>query len=188
MANNETGLTKLTPKVAKSTIRPDVRSDVREENPAERARQRAAEIRKHRAGIDLDSTDRFAFDTSIIPEGWSYEWKRKSIYNQEDPAYQIRLADGGWTPVPANRDARHAALMPTGNFATIERDGMILMERPKELTDEAKDIELRRARNQVRAKEAQLSTAPDGTLARDADPRTRPSVKKSYEAMPIPKE
>jgi len=181
-------LTKLTPRSSKASIRPDIRAEVREESPAERARKRADEIRKHRSGLDLDSTDRFAIDTSIVPEGWSYEWKRKSIYNQEDPAYQIRLADGGWTPVPATRDARHAALMPTGNFATIERDGMILMERPKELTDEAKDIELRRARNQVRAKEAQLSATPDGTLARDADPRTRPTVKKSYEAMPIPRE
>lgn len=185
MANSETGLTKLTPK---SSIRPDVRVELREESPAERAAKRAAEIRAHRAGVDIDGTDRFAFDTSIIPEGWSYEWKRKSIYNQEDPAYQIRLADGGWTPVPANRDARHAALMPTGTYNTIERDGMILMERPKELTDEARDVELRRAKNQVRAKEAQLSATPDGTLDRTADPRTRPSVKKSYEAMPVPKE
>jgi hypothetical protein len=185
MADTESGLTKLTRKAPQSAMRPDVRNEVREDNPADRARQRAAEIRKHRAGLDLDSTDRFAFDTSIIPDGWSYEWKRKSIYNQEDPAYQIRLADGGWTPVPASR---HPNLMPVGNYATIERDGMVLMERPKELTDEAKDIELRRARNQVRAKEAQLSATPDGTLSRDADPRTRPSVRKSYEAMPIPKE
>ena len=64
---------------------------------------------------------------------------------------------------------------------------MILMERPKELTDEARDIELRRARNQVRSKEAQLSSTPDGTMTRD-DSRVRPTVKKSYEAMPIPNE
>jgi hypothetical protein len=180
--------TKLTPKAsAKAPVRPEVRGDIREESPAERAKKRAAEIRAHRSGLDLDSTDRFAIDTSIVPEGWTYEWKRKTIYNQEDPAYQIRLADGGWTPVPANRNARHAALMPTGNYATIERDGMILMERPKELTDEARDIELRRARNQVRSKEAQLSSTPDGTMTRD-DSRVRPTVKKSYEAMPIPNE
>ena len=181
MSDNEEVMPKLTPK---STIRPTVRAEIREEGPAERAAKRAEEIRKHRSGLDLDSTDRFAIDTSIVPDGWSYEWKRKTIYNQEDPAYQIRLADGGWTPVPANRDARHAALMPFGNFATIERDGMILMERPKELTDEAKDIEYRRARNQVRAKEAQLSATPDGTMTRE-DARVRPTVKKSYEAMPV---
>jgi len=36
----------------------------------------------------------------------------------------------------------------------------------------------------VRAKEAQLNQAPDGTFERD-DPRVKPSIKKSFEAMPI---
>ena len=176
-------VSKLTPKSANPEIRPEIRNEVRELSPAERAAQRVAEIRKHRDGLDLDNEDKFFIDQRIVPEGWSYEWKRKSTYNQEDPSYQIRLADGGWTPVPVNRDARHRSLMPTGAYNSIERDGMILMERPKELTDEAKSIELRRARNQVRAKEAQLSSTPDGTL-----PREGSQVKKSYEAMPIPKE
>jgi hypothetical protein len=187
MVDNENSLPKLTLKRIKTDTRPDVREDIREESPAARAAKRVAEIRKHREGLDLENEDKYFIDPRIVPEGWSYEWKRKSIYNQEDPSYQIKLADGGWTPVPTNRDARHKALMPTGNYNTIERDGMILMERPKELTDEAKAIELRRARNQVRAKEQQLSTTPDGTLSRD-DARVRPQVKKSYEAMPIPQE
>lgn len=171
----------------KTPNRPEVRAELRGDSPADRAAQRVAEIRKHRAGLDLDNEDKFFIDQRIVPEGWSYEWKRKSIYNQEDPSYQIRLADGGWTPVPTNRDERHRALMPTGTYNTIERDGMILMERPLELTDEAKALELRRARNQVRSKEAQLNSTPDGTLSRD-DSRVRPQVKKSYEAMPIPNE
>ena len=187
MADNEPKLTKLTPRKAPSDIRPAIHAEIREESPTQRAAKRVAEIRAHRQGLDLENVDQYFIDPRIVPEGWSYEWKRKSIYNQEDPSYQVKLADGGWTPVPANRDSRHKALMPTGNYNTIERDGMILMERPKELTDEAKAIELRRARNQVRAKEQQLSTAPDGTLSRD-DARVRPQVKKSYEAMPIPQE
>jgi len=184
MSENDKELIKLTPK---TPIRPEVRAEIRGESSAERAAKRVAEIRAHRQGLDLDNTDQYFIDPSIVPEGWSYEWKRKTIYNQEDPSYQIRLADAGWTPVPATRDARHKAMMPTGNYATIERDGMILMERPKELTDEAKAIELRRARNQVRAKEAQLSATPEGTMTRE-DSRVRPTVKKSYEAMPIPQE
>jgi hypothetical protein len=187
MAEDKAELPKLASKRVKPDIRPDVRGDVREDSPAERAAKRVAEIRAHRQGLDLDNTDQYFIDPYMVPEGWSYEWKRKTIYNQEDPSYQVRLADAGWTPVPATRDARHKAMMPTGNYATIERDGMILMERPKELTDEAKSIELRRARNQVRAKEAQLSTTPDGTMTRE-DARVRPQVKKSYEAMPIPNE
>jgi hypothetical protein len=65
---------------------------------------------------------------------------------------------------------------------TIERKGMILMERPKEISDEIRRIELRRARDQVRTKEAQLSGTPDGTLD-----RVKPSIKKTFD-MPIPED
>jgi len=79
--------------------------------------------------------------------------------------------------------------MPAGyKGQTIELDGMILMERPKELTEEAKDIEKRRARAQVVAKEAQLYDTPDGTLPRDADARVKPRISKSMERMSIPNE
>ena len=69
---------------------------------------------------------------------------------------------------------------------TIERKGMILMERPKEISDEIRRIDQKRARDQVRTKEAQLAGAPDGTFTRD-DPRVRPSIKKSFD-MPIPED
>jgi hypothetical protein len=64
---------------------------------------------------------------------------------------------------------------------------MILMERPTELTEEVRDMQYRNARKQVRDKEAQLAGTPDGTMTRDHD-RVRPTIKKSFEAMPIPKE
>ena len=61
------------------------------------------------------------------------------------------------------------------------------MERPKEITDEARDIELRKARAQIRQKEAQLASAPDGTMTRD-HAQAKPKISKSYEAIPIPKD
>jgi len=177
-------LTKLKPIVDDKEAKGVIRKPMREEDPRERARKRTEQVRQHRDGVDLDTVDRFHIDPRIIPDGWTYEWKRKTIYNQEDPAYQVRLASAGWEPVPASR---HPELMPIGNFSTIERDGMILMEAPKELTDEARDVELRRARNQVRAKESQLGSTPEGTMTRD-DPRVKPSIKKGYEPMPVPKD
>ena len=79
-------------------------------------------------------------------------------------------------------------MMPsTGNYAAIERKGMILMERPKEITDEVRSTDLRRARQQVRQKEEQLNSAPDGTLQRKkSDGSSLANIKKSYEAIPIP--
>lgn len=162
--------------------RPDVRAGQREEDPRARAERRAAEITQHLDGASDSEVDRFFIDPRAIPDGWSYEWKRKTIWGKEDPAHEVELARLGWEAVPASR---HPEMMPKGNWQTIERDGMILMERPKSITDAAHSKNLKAARAQVRAKEAQLNQTPEGTLPRDEDPRTRATIKKSYEAMPI---
>jgi hypothetical protein len=160
----------------------EMRDTMREDDPRARAERRAAEIRKHNEGATEGTADRFYINPASIPDGWSYEWKRKTIWGKEDPAHDVEMARLGWEPVPATR---HPELMPKGNWQTIERDGMILMERPKVLTDEAHRRNLQTARQQVRAKEAQLSQTPEGTLPRDEDPRTKPVIKKSFEAMKI---
>ncbi len=162
-------------------IREEMRAGQREDDPRARAERRTAEIRKHLKGDTSDGADRFFIDPHIIPDGWSYEWKRKTIWGKEDPAHEVELARQGWETVPATR---HPQMMPKGNWQTIDRDGMVLMERPKELTDDVHAANLRRAKLQVRAKEAQLNQAPEGTFERD-DPRVKPSIKKSFEAMKI---
>lgn len=177
------------PKTAGNTStnpqRPSLRPEVRDD-PVARARARAKEIRDNlgEGGLD-EGEDRFRINPHEIPEGWTYEWKRKYVLGQHDPSYEVELIRKGWEAVPLSR---HPHMMPRGmNMETIERDGMILMERPKELTDEARDVELRKARSQVKQKEQQLSTAPDGTMTRD-HPQTRPKLQKGYEPMPIPNE
>jgi len=181
----ETG--KLPKLASASSVRGEVRETLRTETSRDLAKIRADEIRKHRAGTEIDVMDRYYIDPEIIPDGWSYEYKRKSVHGLEDAAYEVNLARGGWTAVPVDRNARHRALMPRGNYSTVEIDGMILMERPLELTEEARDVELRRARGQVRAKEQQLASTPDGTMTREHE-RVRPSIKKGYEPMPVPKD
>jgi hypothetical protein len=70
---------------------------------------------------------------------------------------------------------------------TIERKGMVLMERPSEISAEVRRMDLLRARQQVRVKEQQLASTPDGTMTRD-DSRVAPKINKSFEAIPIPKD
>ena len=159
--------------------RPAMRPELREDDPRARAAARAAQIRNDNGGMD-EGTDEFYIPRDIVPEGWTYEWKRHTIWNQEDPAYTVQLAREGWEPVPV---ARHPQMMPSNwEKGTIERKGMILMERPREISDEVRRIEQRRAREQVRIKEAQLSGTPEGTLDRVA-----PSIKKTFD-MPIPED
>jgi len=162
--------------------RAEMRPPMREEDPRTRAARRAQELRDHRGTLD-DGTDDFYVDSAAVPQGWDYEWKRKTVMGAEDPAYQVALMRAGWEAVPATR---HPEMMPDrGNYATIERKGMILMERPKEITDEMRSLELRKARQQVRQKEQQLNSAPEGQFGRD-HAQVRPKISKSYEAIPIP--
>lgn len=162
----------------------DLRPKMRDDDPRSRAAQRAKELRDHHGDMN-EGTDDFYVDIDGIPDGWTYEWKRYSIYGDVDPAYQIQLARAGWTPVPATR---HPDMMPYGtNHENILRKGMMLMECPTEIIEERRMHERRLAREQVRHKESQIAGTPDGTLTRD-DARVRPKIKKSYEAMPIPEE
>ena len=159
--------------------RPAMRPELREEDPRARAAARAAQIRDDNGGMD-EGTDEFYIPKNMVPDGWVYEWKRHTIWNQEDPAYTVQLAREGWEPVPVSR---HPQMMPSNwEKSSIERKGMMLMERPKEISDEVRRIEFRRAREQVRIKESQLSGTPDGTMDRVA-----PSIKKTFD-MPIPED
>jgi|APFre7841882654_1041346.scaffolds.fasta_scaffold19074_4 hypothetical protein len=158
--------------------RPAMRPEMRANDPRAEAARRAAEIRGNLGGEMDEGTNRF--DAPTAPPGWTYEWKRKATLNQEDTSYITKLKRKGWEEVPASR---HPETMPPGwTNSTIERDGMILMQCPEEIVNEIKSIELRRARDQVRVKESQLTASPDGTFERN-----NPNIKKNYEAIPVPK-
>ena len=153
------------------------------EDPRAAAEARAAEILGQSNAFE-EGNDRFYVDPSKIPDGWTYEWKTRTIYNKEDPAYQVNLARTGWTTVPR---VRHPEMMPAGHPGdTIEVDGQVLMERPEMITAQVRNMDNRRARDQVRAKEEQLGAAPPGHFERDINRSTRPKVSRSYKAMPIP--
>ena len=174
----------LTTQVPERTIeRAPPRPEVREEDPRERAAKRAAAIRGHIGNLD-EGSDEFWVDPSAIPDGWTYEWKRRFVYNLEDPTYGVHLARMGWENVPASR---HPEMMPQGHkHSTIERKGLILMERPREITNEARDIEYRRARAQVKGKEDQLANAPAGQFERSNKDASLVKISKSYSPVAIP--
>jgi hypothetical protein len=165
--------------------REDMREAVHEGDHLSRAAKRIAELRGHLGTLD-EGNDEFFVDPAMVPEGWAYEWKRHLLLGAEDPSYNVSLAREGWEPVPVSRDSRHRAMMPMNwTGAHIERKGMILMERPAEIVEEMRALERRKARDQVRAKEAQLAGTPDGTLTRD-HPQAKPQIKKGWESLPVP--
>lgn len=163
----------------------ELRPTMREEDPRTKAARRAEELRGHLGDLD-EGTDRFYVDPYSIPDGWTYNWKRFSTYEQQDTANQIKVKRDGWTIVPAGR---HPDMMPQGTDPNdmIMRDGLVLMECPTEIVNERHAIDLKRARQQVAFKEQQLAGAPEGTMTRD-HAKVRPQIKKSYSAMPVPDE
>ena len=164
-----------------------LRPPMRDEDPRDRAAKRMAELRGlHGDGVLDDGIDKFYIDRSIIPDGWDYEWKRHTLLNKEDPSYQVALARGGWEPVPTSR---HPHMMPFGTSgdSPILLDGQILMERPLELSDMARKSDFKRARDQVRIKEAQLNDAPGpGHFERNNKGQSLASIKKSMVPMQVP--
>lgn len=150
----------------------------------ERAEARAAEILGHLDGALDEGEDELSLDNIAVPEGWTYEWKRQTVYGKSDPAYDTRLAKTGWEEVPASR---HPAMMPKGHRGSITRDGLVLMERPKVITDRVKRIMYERARGAVRLKEQQLTEAPQGTFERvDERGRSMAKVRTTHSPVEIP--
>ena len=162
-----------------------MRAAAKEQSGEAKADSRAraeARIRELRESMPDGGENRDKYWAPQPPDGWDYQFKRRTVYNQEDPAYQVELARNGWEPVPLSR---HPEMMPkgwTGN--TIEVEGLVLMERPMVFTQEARRREQLTAREAVLAKEAQLKSSREGDLGE----RQVHRFKKSLAPIPIPED
>lgn len=137
------------------------------EPPRKRTRRRRATVNDDPYFIPLEE----------IPEGLSYEWKRYSVMGQVDPFYIAQQREQGWEPVPSKR---HPNWVPPGyKEPHIIKGGMILMDRPMELTLEAKKELRQLSKQQVREAEQRLGMTPKGELTRDYE-GARPQIVKEY--------
>ncbi len=109
--------------------------------------------------------DIFYLPVAEIPDHLTYEWKRVSNMGEENPFYLASMRDQGWEPVPASR---HPNWLPPGyDKPHIMKGGQILMDRPIELTREARREESAAAKRQVRDAEARLGMTPKGEMTRN---------------------
>lgn len=123
-----------------------------------------ARIRQLRGNPDLQGQERDKYWAPNPPEGFDYQWKLKSVMNQDDIDRIRQNEMNGWEPVPL---ARHPELMPRGwKGDTIEVGGLVLMERPMLFTQEAREEERRAARDAVLTKESQMREGRAGDLGR----------------------
>ena len=109
----------------------------------------------------------------------SIEWKRHTLLGQQDPAYEMELKRKGWLPVQSHM---MPGMMPPGYKGPIVRDGMMLYERPQELTDEARHEAITEAFEVIRTTEKRLGIASPGEATRD-HPDAQPRIVKTYEPL-----
>lgn len=159
------------PQPPREPIRETLREDVRAPE--------GERVRRHKGGFE--TTNRFHIPPEMIPEGRSLEWKRVEVMGKTDYRYEQGLYEQGWRPVEHTMWQFPGFFAPVGAEGPVIIDGMMLMERPIELTREAEAEDYARARAAKRAGERKLGDAPDGTL-----PRTKPTINTSHEPMTVP--
>lgn len=160
---------------AKTKARPDRVRDEEDQVGGERmdARLEAKpgvrdDIIRNRAGEPVflqassGDTDVFAFDLSIIPDGWDYKWLRIETLGQPDIQNQVEAAGQGWEPVPADR--HDGMFMSKGYKGNIERRGMRLVERDIRITQQKRAEERRKAQAQLFQSRALAGMMPSSSI------------------------
>jgi len=151
--------------------------------PPQRPAQRAVNWRPRRSIQEIEETGRYYVEPEKIPDGMDYEWKAVTCVGLELREHQVRLArDGAWDPVPSSR---HPEIV--GKFLNKENPdeaivigGMMLMERPKQYTDESRAENYRSARARV---ENHFESLGIGSVA--GAPPAKPTVKRDYSTVQL---
>jgi hypothetical protein len=161
--------------MARVTPRAPAHSSKTDERPAVHAKEHVPVRTRRRK--NSASEDMFYIPLEEIPPGLTYEWKRWSLVGENNPFYIADMRGQGWEPV--NPKVHPTWLPPGYNEPHIIKGGMILMERPEELTLEAKKELDALAKTRVREAEQRLGMTPNGQLSRDL-PDVAPKIVKEY--------
>ena len=166
---------------ATSPNRPEMRDPVRDEPIREDGiRADAGRFVRPKKGTMVGE-----FDDLVPPPGMVYEGKRISIYGQPDQKNLMEVARFGWTPVDASR---HPNAMPPGYTGkTIERAGMMLMERPLYVHLEARAEEAQRAKANIINNQRKLGEI-DPDEKRAGIERGSPTIRRDIEPGLVPDE
>lgn len=136
------------------------------------------------------SPDKLHIPPGLLPDGLSFQWVTDSALGQPEPRHRGEFEKGGWTPVHQEdfEGALNGMFMKKDDPGEINVGGLVLMARPKELTEKATKVEKRRAFEQVAIKEQALRGG-DLPVSLDAQHKTALGynrINKSVERIEIP--
>jgi hypothetical protein len=108
-------------------------------------------------------SDPFSIPMDLRDPDWDTQWVRVSVHGWEDVDNQVGMQENGWRPISANRPGWEGRFMPPGYKGAIQKSGLMLMERPMTLSQEAHDEEKRLVRAQTETQRQQFGMAlPSG--------------------------
>lgn len=150
---------------------------------AQREEQRAAASAVDDFVIYEERGDKYHVPPDLIPHGMTYQWCRAFYMGVEDRRNIATLMRNRWTPVPADREGHEIFggddTQPdpvTGRKHPYEGgillDGLLLMERPVEITNIVRQRDEQRARGQVRSQIERLKLVPDVASAHEKENRS----------------
>ena len=162
-------------------------TEVRQEPIRTAPRERRQRLQKYGEG-----QDRFSIPREMIPEGTDLQWVAYEILGQPAPQERVRFERNGWRAVSADMfDGRFDGMfMEKGHRGEIRVEGQVLMERPMELTMEARREERAAARSAVGIQEQRLMAGQlDGVTldTQHSTARANTRLTRSVEAgIPVP--
>lgn len=155
-------------------VRGQVRDNPRETMPTEEGQLKRLVRTKKGVGSEFD------IDPRLVPEGMTWEWKREENVGKVDAPYMASLMSNHWHAVDASRVGNMALPGQTGPF---KHGGLVLMERPSYLSEEARQEELDAAFGRAREVERQMGVSNPNELPRFTGRRPGDkAVKRTYEA------
>ena len=149
----------------------------------QRKPQRAPQGQRTKTGRISANNDPYYIDPGDIPEGMSYQWVARTVIGRDDGKFRMHwteMARNGWEPVDGSR-------VPQFGVASgmVDMGGLVLCERPLEMTQEAQQEDQDRANAQVLDQMRRLEDTPSDHLARrDRSGRTLVSIKRD-EPIPV---
>src|SRR5260370_21722484 len=128
--------------------------------------------------------DKFHVDAADIPDGMSYQWIAVTVAGAEQRNSLAQFQQNGWESVPMSRyPGRYGPEKTAGkaNHEPILIYGLMLCERPIELTIEAREEEIGAARQLIRTRNKPFTPKrPEARMRRGTEPR----AKRTVEGMP----
>ena len=133
------------------------------------------------------TSDPFHVPPELIDPGYEMQWIRISTHGMEDTNNQVNHFENGWRLVQADRPGWAGKFMPSGYRGHIFKDGLALAERPKVLSDEARQEALQKVRDQSRAQREQFGMAlPPGFSGQTDSARAHTFARNSGQRESVP--